>query len=105
MATSVSEFTTPDTEELLPDMDGTCKAMSLRPPLIGAQWRQIANPGSVTPTLFYPLAGDPATQGLPGPSRSYSPTQYNQTVNVTVDARSLTMEVTEIRQEVERSTS
>ena len=43
-----------------------------------------------------------ATPGLVGPSLIYSPMQYNQAVNVAVDARSLSLEVTEVRQEAER---
>ena len=76
--------------------------MARMPPLVGGQRNQTAHPGNVTPTLTRPLAGNPATPGLPGPSCTYSPTQYSQTVNVAVDARSLTMEVTEVPQEAER---
>ena len=85
VATSVSGFTTPGTEELLPDMDGASNTVSLMPPLICGQGNQIAHPGNVTPALFPALAGNPATPGLPGPSLTYSPTQYKQAVNVAVE--------------------
>ena len=101
VTTSVSGFTTPDTQELVPAVDVTSNALTLMPPLIDGQRNQIAHPGNVTPTLTRPLAGN-LTPGLPGPSLTYSPTQYNQTVNVAVDARSLSLEVTEGRQEAER---
>ena len=83
-------------------MDGTSNTLALMPPLIDGRRNQIAHPGSITPTLTRPLAGSSATPGLLGPSLTYSPTQYNQTVNGAVDARSLSLEATEIRQEAER---
>ena len=83
-------------------MDVTSNTMALMPPLIDGQRNQIAHPGNVPLTLTRPLAGNPATPGFPGPSNTYSPTQYNQTVIVAVDARSLSLAVTEVRQEAER---
>ena len=97
VATSISGFTTPDTQELIPAMDGTSNTLALVPPLIDGQRHQIALPGNVTPTLTRPLAGNSATPSLNGPSLTYSPTQYDQTL-----ARSLSLEVTEVRQEAER---
>ena len=102
VAISISGFTTPDTQALIPAMDGTSNTLAFMPPLIDGQRTQIAHPGNVTPTLTRPLAGGSATPGLLGPSLTYSPTQYNQTVNAAVDARSLSLEVTEVRQEAER---
>ena len=102
LATSASGNTTPDTQELIPAMDVTSNTVTLTPPLVGGQRNQIAHPGNATPTLTRPLAAHPATPGLPGPSLTYSPTQYNQTVNVAVDARPLSLEVAEVRQEAER---
>ena len=83
-------------------MDVTSNTLALMSWLIDGQRNQIAHPGNVTPTLTRPLAGNPATPGLPGPSLTYSPTEYNQRVNVAVETRSHSLEVTEIRQEAER---
>ena len=102
VATGISSFTAPDTQGLIPAMDGASNTLALMPPLIDGHRHQIAHPGNVIPTLTRSLAGSSATPGLIGPSLSYSPTQYNQTVNVAVDARSLSLEVTEVRQEAER---
>ena len=102
VATSVSGFTTPDTEELIPAMDGTSNTLALMPPMIGGHRQQVAHPGNVTPTLTRQLAGNTATPALTGPSLTYSPVQYNQTLNVAVDARAISLEVTEVRQEAER---
>ena len=99
VATSVSRFSTPDTEELLPAMDGTSNMLSLMALLIGGQRNQIAHPGNVTPMLIRPLVGNPATPGFPDPSLTFSPTQ---TVYVAVEARSFSMEVTEVRQQAAR---
>ena len=52
--------------------------LALMPPIVGWQRNQIAHPRNVTPTLISPLACNPATPGLPGPSLTYSRTQYNQ---------------------------
>ena len=37
VATSISGFTTPDTQELIPAMDGTSNTLALMPPLIDGQ--------------------------------------------------------------------
>ena len=76
VATSISGFTTPDTQELIPAMDVTNNTLALIPPLIDGQRNQTAHPGNVTPTLTRPLAGSSATPGPLGPSLTYSPTQY-----------------------------
>ena len=102
VATSISGFTTPDTQELIPAMDGANNTLALMPPIINGQRHQIAHPGNVTATLTRQLAGNPATPVPTGPSLTYSPVQYNQTLNVAVDARSISLEVTEVRQEAEQ---
>ena len=102
VATSTSGYTTPDTQELIPAMDGTSNTMALMPPMIGGQRHQVAHPGNVTPTLTTQLAGNYATPINTGPSLPYSPVQYNQTLNVAVDARTISLEVTEVRLEAER---
>ena len=102
VATSTSGYTTPDTQELIPAMDGTSNTMALMPPMIGGPRHQVAHPGNVTPTLTTQLAGNHATPVHTGPSLTYSPVQYNQTLNVAVDARAISLEVTEVRQEAER---
>ena len=101
VATSILGFTTPDTQELIPAVDGTSNTLALMPPVIDGQRNQIGHPENVTPTLTRPLAGSSATPGPLGPSLTYSPTQYNQTMNVAVDARSLS--VTEVWQEAQRN--
>ena len=75
---------------------------SLMPPMIGGRRDEVGNPGNVAPTLYSPLADANAPPGTPGPSLSYHHTQYGNTFNVAVDARAVTMEVTEIRQQAER---
>ena len=102
VATSTSGYTTPDTQELIPAMDGTSNTMALMPPMIGGQRHQVAHPGNFTPTLTRQLAGNHATPVHTGPSLTYSPVQYNQTRNVAVDARAISLEATEVRQEAER---
>ena len=102
VATSVSGFTTPDTQELIPAMDGTSNTLALMPPIIGGHSGRVAHPGAITPALAGHLAGNTATPALTGPSLTYSPVQYNQTLNVAVDARAISLEVTEVRQEAER---
>ena len=100
VATSISGFTTPDTQELIPAMDGANNTLALMPPIIGGQRHQVAHPGNVAPTLTRQLAGNTATPALTG--LAYSPVQYNQTLNVAVDARAISLEATEVRQEAER---
>ena len=102
VATSVSGYTTPDTQELIPAMDGTSNTLALMPPMIGGQRQQVAHPGNVTPTLTRQLAGSTATPAHAGPSLTYSPVQHNQTLNVAVDARAISLEATDVRQEAER---
>ena len=92
VATSASGYTTPDTQELIPAIDATSNTLALMPPMIGGQRQQVAHPGNVTPTLTRQLAG----------SLAYSPVQYSQTLNVAVDARAISLEVTEVRQKAER---
>ena len=105
VATSILGFTTPDTQELIPAMDGANNTPALMPPILDGQRRQVVHRGNVTPTLIRQLAGNSATPALTGPSLTYSPVQYNQMLNVAVDARAISLEdleVMEARQEAER---
>ena len=70
--------------------------------MIGGQRQQVAHPGNVTPTLTRQLVDNTATPAHSGPSLMYSPVQYDQSLNVAVDARAISLEVTEVRQEAER---
>ena len=96
VATSVSGLTTPDTQKLIPAMDGASNTLALMPPIIGGQRHQVAYAGNVPPTLIKQLAGSTAMLALTGPSLTYSPVQYNQTLNVAVDAGAISLEVTKI---------
>ena len=70
VATSISGFTTPDTQGLIPAMDGANNTLALMPPIIDGQRKrhQVAHPGNVPPTLTRQLAGNPATPVPTGPS-------------------------------------
>ena len=87
VATSVSGYTTPDTQELIPAMDGTSSTLTLMPPMIGGQRQQrVVLPRRLTHVRD-------------------SPVQYNQTLNVAVDARAISSEVTEVRRKQSEDTS